>query len=197
MKLKLEIYLKRYKNKIKRIIHVNDNIKLKDFCEYSIVSMNGTGKHLYQLILNEEYTYLGESCERIYENEYFMKDLTLEDLDLCDTDKLLLNYDFKNDWDFIININKIEEGYFDRDFEVVSGYGCGILEDEYVSIDFREMTAKNLPESSRKFFSKVYPSFKNYDIHNFNVDSINMKIAEYKEFARELNKPKTDAKGIK
>ena len=53
MKIKMDIYLNGLK-KIKRTIQVNDNISLKTFSEYVIISMNGNCKHLYQLIVNEE-----------------------------------------------------------------------------------------------------------------------------------------------
>ena len=41
------------------------NSGMKLFCEYIIISMNGDCKHLYQLVVNEEYSYLSSDCDII------------------------------------------------------------------------------------------------------------------------------------
>lgn len=66
MKIKMELYLKGLKQKLNRVININDTLTLQEFCERSIISMNGNCKHLYQLVLNEEYAYLGSGCNVNY-----------------------------------------------------------------------------------------------------------------------------------
>ena len=68
------------------------------FCEYVIISMNGNCKHLYQLIINDGYSYLGDECVVLdTDTEEMMENRTLECLDLATRDKLMVNYDFKSD----------------------------------------------------------------------------------------------------
>lgn len=95
MRIKAEIFLKGLKKSINRIALINSNMTLEDFCRYVIVSMNGNCKHLFQLILNEEKGYLGPGYYVNYPyDEQMMEDLTLEDLELFEEDKLMINYDF-------------------------------------------------------------------------------------------------------
>lgn len=191
MKIKMEMYLKGLRKEIKRTIQVNDNISLQTFCEYSIVSMNGNCKHLYQLILNEEEAYLGPGCAiQDFECEEMMENKKLEYLDLDINDKLLLNYDFRSDWDFIIKIKKIEEGYFEKDFEVISGSGCGIIEDCYGIQDLKEIINPEITEQNKKFYYSMVPESKNYNIDNFDITNINDKIRDYLDKYYELVKPK-------
>ena len=73
----MNAYLNGLKSKINKTIQVNDNISLQTFCQYIIIAMNGNCKHLYQLILNEEHTYLGPGCDILEYNEEFMEGKTL------------------------------------------------------------------------------------------------------------------------
>ncbi len=70
MKIKANVNLRGMKKQINRIIQFSDKLTMKLFCEYIILSMNGNCKHLYQLVYNDEYTYLGPDCNiQDYENE--------------------------------------------------------------------------------------------------------------------------------
>lgn len=192
MKIVMEVYLKGLKKEINRQIIVNENINLQDFCEYVIVSMNGDCKHLYQLILNDEYTYLGPGCDILYaQQEEMMEGYDLSDLDLQIGDKLMLNYDFSTDWEFIIKIKNIKkENPKDskRNFEVISGKGQGILEGFFSAKAFKKCINSNLSE--KEIFSKLPNQFKDYINKKFDVSSINEQIDEYVEKYRELVKPK-------
>lgn len=191
MKIKMEIYLKELKKEINRKIDVNDNMTLQNFCEYVIVSMNGNCKHLYQLILNDEYAYLGSGCDIIdKETEEMMDNLKISDLKLQDGDKLLLNYDFRADWDFIIKVKEIKEGYFEKDFEVVSGVGQGILENLWNSKLLKECIRSNLSEIDKKFYSRIYEGFGKYIDKKFDISSINTEIDNYIKQYKELVRPK-------
>lgn len=191
MKIKMEMYLKGLKKEIKRTIQVNDNIKLQTFCEYAIVSMNGNCKHLYQLVLNEEEAYLGPGCAiKDFECEEMMDEKKLEYLDLDISDKLLLNYDFRSDWDFIIKIKKIEEGYFEQDFEVIDGCGCGIIEDCYGVHNLKKIVDPEITEQNKRLCQLMFPECKNYNINKFDINDINDKIRDYLDKYYELVKPK-------
>lgn len=47
MKIRAKVSLNGLKNKVNRIIELNDEMTMKLFCEYIIISMNGNCKHLY------------------------------------------------------------------------------------------------------------------------------------------------------
>lgn len=191
MRIKMEIYLKGLKKEINRQINVNDNMKLQSFCEYVVVSMNGNCKHLYQLTINDEYSYLGSGCDIIdEETEEMMANLKISDLELQERDKLLLNYDFRADWEFIIKIKSIKEGYFEKDFEVISGYGQGILENLWNSKLLKECISSDLSEIDKKIYSRIYEGFNQYIDKKFDIFSINTEIDNYIKKYRELVKPK-------
>ena len=191
MKIKMEVYLKGLKKEINRVINVNDNMTLQNFCEYTIVSMNGNCKHLYQLIINGEYTFLGFGCNIIdEEREEMMEDLKISDLELQKGDELLLNYDFRADWDFIIKIKEVKEGYFEKDFEVISGVGQGIFEELWNSKLLKECIRPDLNETNKKFYSRIYKGFDKYIDKKFDISNINKEIDDYEKKYRELVKPK-------
>ena len=190
MKLKMELYLNGLK-KIKRTIQLNDTLSLQMFCEYVVISMNGNCKHLYQLIINDSYCYLGPKCMVLdADTEEMMEDKTLECLDLVPRDKLMVNYDFKSDWEFILKVKSVEEGYYDKDFEVISGEGCGILEDCLGVHNLKKLIDPNLTTREREIGEQFFRGFKEYDVSKFNVEEINNKITNYMDFMREKIRPK-------
>ena len=96
MGISFSVYLDGFKKDITREINVNDNLNLQTFCEYMILSMNGECKHLYQLIVNDEFAYLGPGCSVSDPDieEMMDENLTVEDLYLEEDDVLIVNYDF-------------------------------------------------------------------------------------------------------
>ena len=190
MKLKMDLYLNGL-SKIKRTIQVNDNLSLQKFCEYVIFSMNGNCKHLYQLTINESYSYLGPTCDIIdYDCEEMMDDKTLEDIDLYTGDELMVNYDFKCDWEFILEITNMEEGYYDNEFEVTSGEYCGILEDCGGVRILKELTSKKIIFYDKRLYEEMIKGYKEYDINSFNLIDLNDKIFNEFNQYREQIKPK-------
>ena len=92
MKIKMDLYVNGLKKEINRKVNVNDSITMQSFYEHVIASINGNCKHLYQLVLNYEYTFLGPGCNIIDdESEETMKDLSVSELNLGASDELLLN----------------------------------------------------------------------------------------------------------
>lgn len=191
MKIRMEVYVKGLKKQINRQIDVDDNISLQNFCEYVIVSMNGNCKHLYQLVLNEEYSYLGPGCEIIdEEQEVMMENLALSDLDLRVRDELMLNYDFRVDWEFIIKIKSIKEEDCEKDFKVISGNGKGILEELWNKKILKECISSNLDELDKRFFSSTFLGFDDFINNKFDISTINEEIDNYIKIYKEIVKPK-------
>ena len=167
MSFKLIAYLEGFEKEIIREINVNSNINLQMFCENIILSMNGECKHLYQLVVNDSYTYLGPGCD-VFDSdieEMMSDDMTFGHLFLYVGDELLLNYDFKCDYDIRIKVVKVfDNNKFDKDFYVVSGKGLGLIEGE-VPFVLRMLI------NSRKSIP--------YDMNAFDKDKINNKIDNY------------------
>ena len=185
----MDIYLKGLGREIKRTVQVNDNLSLELFCQYVIICMNGDCKHLFQLIIDDEYAYLGPGC---YINETdceeMMDDLELQDLDLQEGTKLMVNYDFRSNWEFIIKIKNIKLGYFEKEFEVITGTGCGIVENIYGIHILKDMIKEK--RENPVIYERVYREYLDYDINNFEIKVINKKIDNFLEQYYEYSKPK-------
>lgn len=191
MKIKADIYLNGMKRQINRKIQVNDSISMQKFCESIIVAMNGNCKHLYQLVVNEEYGYLGPRC--VIQDDYLeemMGDLTIENLDLRVGDELMVNYDFRSDWEFIIKITEIQKGNFDKEFEVISGRGVGILEDSYGIRNLKRLISSDLDEDDKRFYFGMIKGYEDYVNKVFDVCNINKEIEDYFEKYKEIVRPK-------
>lgn len=189
MKLKMNIYIKGLKKAGERTIEVNDNISIKKFCEYIILSLNGNCKHLYQLLLNYETTYLCDGCNKITYEEHMMDDLTLEDIGLDVNDELMLNYDFKSDWEFILKVTENEEGYFNKEFNVTSGSGVGILEDCGGNIPLRKIINPNT-RKDKDWYIYCLDGYEEYTNKIFDINNINQEIEFKLNEYYEKNKPK-------
>lgn len=184
MGISFSVYLDGFKKDITREINVNDNLNLQTFCEYMILSMNGECKHLYQLIVNDEFAYLGPGCcvfDPDFE-EMMDEDLTVKDLYLEEGDELLLNYDFRCDYDIYIKVESTTDDIFNKDFEVINGKGYGLLEG-YHSFYLEDLV------SVRKRNSNAYSDIK-YNILDFDIDKVNYNIDNYLTYKKELVKPK-------
>ena len=184
MGISFSAYLDGFEKDITREINVNDNLNLQTFCEYMILSMNGECKHLYQLIINGDFAYLGPGCSVSDPDieEMMEEDLTVEDLYLEEGDELLLNYDFRSDYDIYIKVESTTDDIFNKDFEVVNGKGYGLLEG-YHSFFLEDVV------SARKRNSKAYSDIK-YNLLDFDIDKINYNIDNYLTYKKELVKPK-------
>ena len=189
MKLKLDVYLKGLKKEANRQIFVNDSLTLQEFCEYVILAMNGDCKHLYQLIVNEEYGYLGPGCY-VYDSMYeeMMDDLTLEDIYFEVGDTLLLNYDFTADWDIVIKIKDIKNGYLKKDFEIVSGYGKGIIE----NIGHKCVKEYLKSPANNKWKTFSVPNLKELEgyYEEVNIEKINSDVDKYVNGGKDKVNPK-------
>lgn len=125
MKTLLNVTLEDNEDNINRQIEVDENIYLKDMCEYIIVSMNGSKIPIYAL-----------KCGHI---KYFPfrikttdKEKRLGNLQLKDwqSKKFTLEYNFEKNYRFNISVQKFYESDDKRKFRVISGKGYGILDNE-------------------------------------------------------------------
>ena len=127
MKVLLNITLGEIPNRINRQVEVDENISLKDLCEYIIISMNGSKIPIYEFEYGDVtyYPYLiKESKKEKYLGNLSFKDLNLKK-DICFT----LEYDFENYYFFDIVVDNIYESNDETIFKVLSGNGWGILDD--------------------------------------------------------------------
>lgn len=125
---KIKVTLKGFEKKIKRTFIVNDNVKIKDFCECIIISMNGYLEHLYELKYKDKY-YICNYMDKNSSDEIKMNSLRISKLLLDEKDKLELIYDFGDNWIFKITIFKVMKGHNCKNIELIDGIGKGIEED--------------------------------------------------------------------
>ena len=120
MKLLLNITLGEIPNKINRQVEVDENISLKDLCQFIIVSMNGSKIPMYELNYKNViyYPYLIKETKK----EKNLENLSLKDLKLKKDN-------FENCYYFDIVVDNIYESNDKTIFKVLSGNGYGILDD--------------------------------------------------------------------
>ena len=146
------ISLAGFTKEIKRKVVVNSNISIEEFCKMIIISMRGDLSHMFGISVDKEFL-----------NE-FAFDLELSYLHLKEKQKLKIVYDWGDNWTFNLTLNKIEDGYEEIPFHVISGKGYGIIDDCGGSWVLE------------KIFSGKDKSWGKYDINNFNLDECNKKI---------------------
>lgn len=102
---------------------------------------------------------------------------------------MLLNYDFAADSDVVIKIKDVKNGYFEKDFEVESGRGKGIIENvnsQFIKIYLdllKNDNCKMLHESSLKQIDGYY--------EKLDIGKINGDIDKYLNGTRDKIKPKS------
>ncbi|MBP3460925.1 MAG: hypothetical protein J6K21_00750 [Bacilli bacterium] len=111
------VSLEGFNKEIKRKILVNSNIIINNFCEKVILSMNGDLSHPFDVKIGKEY--LGE----------YYSELELFYLNLREKNKLKIIYDWGDNWQFNLTLSKIIDGTNEKEFEVLSGKGYGIIDD--------------------------------------------------------------------
>lgn len=125
---KVKVTLQGFKKDIKRTMLINDNVKISTFCEAIITSMNGDLSHMYDLkYKNTYYLMPGNTPERM--NQVKMGSTRICKLFFDEKDKMLINYDFGDNWMFEVTIREIIKGHNDKNFILVDGKGKGIEDD--------------------------------------------------------------------
>ena len=117
-------------NEIYRLIRVNDTLLLKEMCDKIILCMNGSLKYEYFLISRNQ-RYVPQEFKHKEKADKILDDTRFGDLQPKKDDVLILSYRFEDYWDFKITITSRDcKGplYNDVDFEILNGYGKGIIE---------------------------------------------------------------------
>lgn len=143
-----------FNKEIKRKISVNNNIKIDDFCQKVITSMNGDLFHLYDIKIGKEYLY-----ESYSEFELFY-------LNLKEKQKFKIIYDWGDNWIFNLTLTKIIDGHEANDFKVLSGKGYGIIDDCGGISELNDI------------FNGENRNWGKYDINNFDLERCNKQIEE-------------------
>lgn len=177
MNYEIRVTLKGMKKVFNRIIAVNDNISLEDFCEGIVLSMNGELEHAY--ILNHNHMrYVPKEFELWDESDNYITNKKLRYLDLKVEDKLLLEYDLGDGWEFEITVRSENQGYLDKNFSVISGKGKGIVEDCGGIGGLEEFVNGTVDEEIKEWYLTVWDD-NMYDVEDFNLEEINKKIDEW------------------
>jgi len=144
----MNVSLNGFDKEIKRKIIVNNNILIDKFCRAVIVSMQGEIDHLYTVKFNKRL-----SDENILDEK-------LSYLELSVGSKFKVIYDYGDNWQFNVRVSKVNSGFHDKEFEILSGLGYGIVE------DCGGVNGLNA------VFSGESCSFDPYDINEFNLDEL-------------------------
>ncbi len=148
----MNVSLNGFDKEIKRKIIVNNNILIDKFCRAVIVSMQGEIDHLYTVKFNKRL-----SDENILDEK-------LSYLELSVGSKFKVIYDYGDNWQFNVRVSKVNSGFHDKEFEILSGLGYGIVE------DCGGVNGLNA------VFSGESCSFDSYDINEFNLDELQQHV---------------------
>ena len=173
MKVLLNIALGEIPNRINRQVEVDENISLKDLCEFIIVSMNGSKIPMYELNYKNViyYPYLIKETKK----EKNLENLILKDLKLKKDISFILEYNFEYGYYFDIVADNIYESKDKTIFKVLSGNGYGVLDDLDLFwlkklFDLRE---DRLKKSEKEYLEKKFDCIEcNERITNYINDRI-------------------------
>lgn len=159
-----------FKRRIYRIIRVNGSMTIEDFCEAVIYSMNGDCYHLYALeFRGERFLCNGEDIELYDDNEQFMKKKKISFLRLNKGDRLKINYDFGDDWYFLLTVRKVLEEESNEYPIVLDGKGLGIVEDCGGIWGLEEIINEDISSERKEAFGDI-------NIDEFDLDECNCRI---------------------
>lgn len=182
MKVLLNATLAELEDKINRQILVDENIELKDLCEFIIVSMNGNKIPIYIMQYGTTTYYPYEIEES--KNDKTLIGLKLSDLKINKMKSFCIDYNFDNFYyfnveivDFIDDDNKVY-------CEVLSGKGSGIIDDKMINY------LVGLTFSRKNYESYYSKSEKEFLQKDFNLDEVNNKISDYMKNREKMLKPK-------
>lgn len=172
MNIEMKVSLKGFDKEINRIIAVNDDMALKKFCEAVIESMNGWLEHLYILTHNKiEYMSSGFDARDFDAVSIGTKKLSY--LELQEKDKLLLEYDTGDGWEFKIQVKKVNNGYKEKNFTILSGKGKGIIENCGGLWGLEQFINKTVPGEMQDWYLSLFEEDELYDINDFDLEETN------------------------
>ena len=178
MRIVFNVYVDNLEKVINRKIEVSSSIKLDDFCEYIIVSLNGYKTYSYFLD-DDDYEYYKTKGDDV---------ISLKDLDITKESKFVLFYDLDSTYYINIDVIDIVEEDNKDIFKVIDGKGYGILEGyRYKLVGYFNSSLKDRKELLERF-SKSFLEFIN---KKFDLDECNNRVFSYMDEKKERIKPKT------
>ncbi len=172
MKVLLNVTINELEDDINRQILVDENIKLKDLCEFIIISMNGNKIPIYTLEYGEKIYYPYEIIESKYEKS--LVDLKLSNLKIKKENSFSIKYNFNNFYCFDIKIDDFINEDNNTYFEVLSGQGYGVMDDRMF------IYLKSLLTIRRKDDKLHYlKSEREYLEKEFNLEETNNRVNDY------------------
>lgn len=172
MNIEMKVSLKGFDKEINRIIAVNDDMTLKRFCEAVIVSMNGWLEHLY-ILTHNKIKYMLDGFDDRYFDADSMETKKLSYLELQEKDRLLLEYDTGDGWEFKIQVKKVNEGYKEKNFTILSGKGKGIIEDCGGIWGLEQFINKTVSGEMQDWYLSLFEEDELYDINDFDIEEKN------------------------
>lgn len=151
----INVNLDGFKKEIKRKIIANDYLMINEFCNLVAISMNADLSHIAGMKIGKEY--IGEEIEY----------MPIKNLKLQEKQKLVVLYDYGDNWQFNVTISKIENKHHNKSFEIIDGCGYGIIDD-----------CGGIYELSN-IFAKKNNEWGDYDINDFNIKELNKRIDKY------------------
>lgn len=175
MKALINVEVCELEKKINRQIIVDEYLKLSDFCEFVIISLDGKNIPFYDLQIGLN-TYFPDDEDFI--------DLTIKELIKNKTRKIKINYN--NNYYFDIHIDEIKKDESNVQFEIISGTGYGIIDGE----SFYHIEALLDCKDEKRIENYCNKSEKEYLSHKFDCALINNKILDYIKERKERSMPK-------
>ncbi len=179
MKVLLNVTLGEIANKINRQIEVDENISLRDLCEYIIVSMNGSKIPIYEFV-DGNITYNPYFIEETNRDKYIDK-ILFKDLHLKKDKQFTLEYNFDKNYYFEIVVDDIYESQDKSEFKVISGKGYGIIDNKslYDLMAIFKYSEDRLLKTEKEYLKKT-----------FDCDECNNNITNYIADRKEMFLPK-------
>ncbi len=172
MNIEMKVSLKEFEKEINRIVVVNDDMTIRKFCEAVVESMNGWLEHLY-ILTHNKMKYMSKGFDIDELSGIAMGTKKLSYLKLKQKDKLLLEYDTGDGWEFKIQVTKINDGYKEKDFSILSGKGKGIIEDCGGLWGLEQFINGKVSEEVKDWYLSLFGEDELYDINDFDLEDLN------------------------
>ena len=169
-------------NKIWREIEMSSLSTLADLAYVILYTFETTGSHLFRI------EYKGNSYEFIYDTDELKfyedkapippNDVTLEELDLQEKAELNMVYDYGNNWEFTITVEKIkpmESRTSCRYPYIVDGRGKGIVDDMFVD-EVKELMDHIDEENKPGLVASLFKPPYKWDYRDFLLGKTNVNL---------------------
>ena len=135
-----ECRLRGQEDYVNRIIEVPSYLTLEDFCYCVLGSFNAEGYHMFSVDYRKDTFYCRQFNDQFYDEDemLYVDDCSLNDLSIRKNSKLVLTYDFGDNYEFEIKLKEVKNNNClvnIDDMKVIDGKGYGIWEDNHHLLD--------------------------------------------------------------